>query len=258
MPPAPALPDATSAPGPADPVTRRLRALAADASRWVDREGRSANPNVTVLGIGTDALRAEFVSWSRRWRTGFSVTTGVGMDYWGQHHDANMAAQDRGVQWVSVFDTGSTHREAKAFISSVPSAPYYFAAAPEQFKLVDDKVAVLNGPTVHGQSTALAVTDPVALARVRQCWRAISRDAIHAWAPDEDPLGRLTSRQREIAYLMAEGDADEAIAKRLGISLRTVRYDVAGIIRMFDAQSRFGAGLRLGQLGFGNRRHGPG
>jgi DNA-binding CsgD family transcriptional regulator len=253
MTPPTAVPNVPSLGGAADSVTQRLRALAADASRWVDHEGRSSNPNVTVVGIGCDALRTEFMSWSRHWRSGFSVTTGVGMDYWGACHDANMAAQDRGVHWVSVFDTGSTRRQAKTFIASVPAAPYYFADAPEQFKLVDDKVAVLNGPLVHGRSTALAVTDPMAVARLRQCWREISRDAIRAWSPGDDPLTRLTSRQREIAYLMADGEADEAIAHRLGVSLRTVRYDVAGIIRVLDAQSRFGAGLRLGQLGFGNR-----
>jgi len=41
-------------------------------------------------------------------------------------------------------------------------------------------------------------------------------------APEANPLTLLTSRQREILQLIAEGNATRAIAERLGVSVKTV------------------------------------
>lgn len=54
----------------------------------------------------------------------------------------------------------------------------------------------------------------------------------------------LTARQRAVAELLAAGAIDDAIARALRISGRTVRSDVAAIMSAFDAGSRFQAGVR--------------
>ena len=55
---------------------------------------------------------------------------------------------------------------------------------------------------------------------------------------------------RDIAKLLAEGLTDEAIARRLGISLRACRRHVARLMRDLDAVSRFQAGMRAASAGF--------
>jgi RNA polymerase sigma factor (sigma-70 family) len=52
-----------------------------------------------------------------------------------------------------------------------------------------------------------------------------------------DALARLTTREREIALLLAEGFHNRAIASRLGISPRTVEVHKARIMEKLEARS---------------------
>lgn len=55
----------------------------------------------------------------------------------------------------------------------------------------------------------------------------------------------LTSRQVTIGRLMATGAKDAAIARQLGLSLRTVRSEISSLIAGLGARSRFQAGCLL-------------
>jgi DNA-binding NarL/FixJ family response regulator len=55
----------------------------------------------------------------------------------------------------------------------------------------------------------------------------------------------LTSRQLEIGRLMATGAKDEAIARRLGFSVRTVRTEINALVAGLGAETRFQAGCQL-------------
>jgi DNA-binding NarL/FixJ family response regulator len=57
--------------------------------------------------------------------------------------------------------------------------------------------------------------------------------------------GELTSRQVTIGRLMATGAKDAAIARQLGLSLRTVRAEISALIAGLGARSRFQAGCLL-------------
>lgn len=52
------------------------------------------------------------------------------------------------------------------------------------------------------------------------------------------------SLQQDIAKLMAQGYTDEAVARRLGMSVRTCRRHIAALMGSLDAVSRFQAGVR--------------
>jgi hypothetical protein len=62
-------------------------------------------------------------------------------------------------------------------------------------------------------------------------------------APHLDPGSRAVLRA------LAAGLTDAAAARRLGVSLRTYRRRVAELMTTLDADSRFQAGLRAGELG---------
>lgn len=49
---------------------------------------------------------------------------------------------------------------------------------------------------------------------------------------------RLTAREAEVVALMSEGEANKAIASRLGAAPRTIEVHVASILRKAKADSR--------------------
>ncbi|MEW5959239.1 MAG: response regulator transcription factor [Chloroflexota bacterium] len=62
-------------------------------------------------------------------------------------------------------------------------------------------------------------------------------------------LEDLTPREREVLHLLAEGLANKAIARRLGISEHTVKFHVNAILGKLGAQSRTEAVVRATRLG---------
>jgi DNA-binding NarL/FixJ family response regulator len=60
----------------------------------------------------------------------------------------------------------------------------------------------------------------------------------------------LTGQEIQAIRLLGEGMTDEAIAKRLGVSTRTVRRLVSNVMTVLDARSRFEAGVRAVQEGW--------
>jgi hypothetical protein len=54
---------------------------------------------------------------------------------------------------------------------------------------------------------------------------------------------------RSVLASLSAGEKDEVAARKLGISVRTYRRHVAGIMRDIDANSRFQAGARAARLG---------
>ncbi|GAA0623204.1 response regulator transcription factor [Kribbella sandramycini] len=55
----------------------------------------------------------------------------------------------------------------------------------------------------------------------------------------------LTSRQIAIGRMLATGAKDAAVARELGLSLRTVRAEVSALVLGLGAKSRFQAGCLL-------------
>lgn len=68
--------------------------------------------------------------------------------------------------------------------------------------------------------------------------------------PQEDPLGALTDREREILRLVAAGKANKEIATELVISERTARTHVSNILRKLGLASRTQAALWAIREGF--------
>jgi two-component system, NarL family, response regulator YdfI len=66
---------------------------------------------------------------------------------------------------------------------------------------------------------------------------------------DDNDAPRLTPREREVLAAMADGVSNKAIARRLGISVHTVKFHVAAILSKLNAESRTEAVARAAQLG---------
>jgi DNA-binding NarL/FixJ family response regulator len=60
----------------------------------------------------------------------------------------------------------------------------------------------------------------------------------------------LSDRERQLLTLLTAGYTDESAAARLGISVRTVRRMVSGIMNRLGARSRFQAGVKAADRGW--------
>ena len=117
-------------------------------------------------------------------------------------------------------------------VSHVPRAAVVF----------DRSLAVLLGHE-DGETTAARVTEPDVVQFLMDLFN-------HLWDA-ATPLERFEAGyadvaddlQRTIAGLMAKGFTDEALARKLGMSVRTCRRHIATLMRELEAVSRFQAGV---------------
>lgn len=123
---------------------------------------------------------------------------------------------------------------------------------PLQMLLYDD-FAVLTAidPEQPGAGAAV-VRAPGIVAGMRALfemqWAAAREPGITpAQSPDADPL---TSIERTLLRLLAQGQKDDAVARALGISVRTTRRIVADLSERAGATSRFELAVKAGRLGW--------
>ena len=75
-------------------------------------------------------------------------------------------------------------------------------------------------------------------------------DVIVIAAPQRaDPAHALTGRELEVLALLAEGASNKAIARRLSISVHTVKFHVGQLIDKLDATGRTDAVAHAARLG---------
>jgi DNA-binding CsgD family transcriptional regulator/sugar-specific transcriptional regulator TrmB len=127
------------------------------------------------------------------------------------------------------------------------------AVLPLRLVVFDRRIAVV--PINPGRSeTGAAIVEgngPVAAmcALFDQLW-ATSEPYPHAEAHSMGTDTPLSGQELAVVRLLAKGDTDTAIGRRLGVSVRTAGRLVSDIMARVDAKSRFQAGLRIGELGW--------
>ncbi|MFD9394243.1 helix-turn-helix domain-containing protein [Streptomyces sp. NPDC060000] len=92
---------------------------------------------------------------------------------------------------------------------------------------------VLRG---HGVVSALCEL----FERVWESSQPVGEPPAEGAAPGEEP--QLSARSQAIVVLLAKGHTDEMIARRLGVSVRTVRRETAELAAQLGARTKFQAG----------------
>ncbi|HET8986981.1 MAG TPA: helix-turn-helix domain-containing protein [Humibacillus sp.] len=114
-------------------------------------------------------------------------------------------------------------------------------ALPHRLVIVDGDVAILPRDCSSG---ALVVHGPDLVAPATALFDAIWQAAIPVVSTALPPEGEFShARMRQVVALLAQGQKDEAIARRLQVSVRTVRRLVSAAMSALHAESRFEAGV---------------
>lgn len=126
------------------------------------------------------------------------------------------------------------------------------ASLPGRSLVIDGKVALLPIPSPIPDQRGLAVVrQPTVvqwvIATFEQLWaEAIPIDEVIGGSQPDPEVDRTRSA---ILRLLAEGEKDEAISRRLAISVRTTRRHIAEYMTQVGASSRFQAGVIAAKTG---------
>lgn len=124
---------------------------------------------------------------------------------------------------------------------------------PRTVECVPTQVTILDGATavmIDGDHRAQVVRSAPAVEALSGYATKLWEKAVEVkaaaeagtWASDRD-------RSEVVLWLLADGLTDEAMARRLGVSVRTIRTEIAHLMTGLNARSRFQAGLRAAHTG---------
>ncbi|MBP2706795.1 LuxR family transcriptional regulator [Microbispora sp. RL4-1S] len=161
---------------------------------------------------------------------------------------------DRGVDVRAVFlDTVDRDRATSSYarwlmwrgaqVRTVPMVPIRMVIVDREVAMVpvDPAHSALGAVLVRGEGVVVAMSTLFDLMweRGRDFGASRTRDR-HG----------LTDQERELLGLLYKGHTDEAVARKLGISLRTCRRITADLTNRLGARSRFEAGARAAERGW--------
>lgn len=126
---------------------------------------------------------------------------------------------------IAVLGSVSDRSGALAWLEAGATGCICASATPEE--LCDALRTVSAG---HGYVSAALLTAPAHMSEATQ----------------EDATGELTARQRDVMRLLAEGRPTKDIARRLGLSVSTVKAHLAAAYRSLGAHNRVEAVVRSG------------
>ncbi|QES19080.1 helix-turn-helix transcriptional regulator [Streptomyces venezuelae] len=180
----------------------------------------------------------------------------------------NEALLARGVRSRTVYlDSARNHgptREHVEWLGRCGAKVRTVPSLPLRMIIVDRETAVLPMNVADARDAAIVVREPSLVAALCALFEQTWSDArpLDCPTPDQPRLKdkALDRREQEVLRLLAEGHTDESMAKRLGISSRSARRIVAGLLHRLHARSRFEAGILAvlaGWLPYGVPRHPP-
>ncbi|MFB8395705.1 LuxR C-terminal-related transcriptional regulator [Streptomyces yangpuensis] len=121
---------------------------------------------------------------------------------------------------------------------------------PIQMIIVDRRVSIIPVDPENPRAGALEILSPgivtALCALFEQCWSA---GTPFGELPRPDPNG-CTPTERALLALVAAGDTDEAAARTLSISPRTVSRMMSNLMERLEAVSRFQAGVNATRRGW--------
>lgn len=127
--------------------------------------------------------------------------------------------------------------------------------APTKLMIIDDRIAMIPLEPASASLVSMIVVHPSGLLEAlcslfEDLWRRSLPLALPESAPPTADPERPTQEELRLLNLLAMGITDDAIAKHLGVSHRTVQRRLRALLDRLDAETRFQAGLQASRRGW--------
>jgi DNA-binding CsgD family transcriptional regulator len=226
--------------------------LQVERSRVVSALERGQRVAARFLGRGAQRMNVAMAQAARSWRHVESIRISGSVEQLSVSLPNNAHLIAAGLRMTSVWHQSGLDPDARLMLAGEDPSVYFFGYAPLQMKIVDERSVLLEGPLVRGERTVIDVEDRACLTAARRYWDVVM-SRVHPCEAETAALVDLTVRQRRVIALMLTSSSDDEISRKLGMSVRTVRTEIAMVLSMLDAPNRFAAGVRLRErLGIGS------
>ena len=235
-----------------DEARAQMAALIDDyMTEYADARGPSGMEKLTDLGSVRDCLERLAAETERE-----SLAFAPG----GPQTEANRSAsrpllQDlltRSVSIKTIYlesirnDIGSV--EHSTWLAAQGAAIRTVAHLPFRMQIVDRKAALIPLDLEDSAQGALLVQEPAVVSVLCALFEMVWAKAAPLGAVA--PAGEgLSAQEQELLRLLAQGLTDEAVARKLGVSVRTERRMITKVSELLAAQSRFQLGQRAAEMG---------
>lgn len=198
-----------------------------------------------VVAVGLAEMNAWTYDNAGSWRELMSTRSVGSADHVRRSIPINRQMIEQGLTMISLFDYWGTEPAARQLLVNEPVGNYVFGLAPVEMKIVDQRYVLLLGPTIDDDVSLMRVTAAGCLDAAWRYWTTALANTVPVERVVTDHA-ELSPRQQQVVALMAADIGDEGIAAALGVSVRTVRSDIAALLQALGVRSRFAAGARLG------------
>jgi DNA-binding CsgD family transcriptional regulator len=207
------------------------------------------------LVVGLDEIRRQvYLAGERTAKEHRSLHRAVPADGLRHGRETDLASLNRGVRQRSIVGLGDlTDPSIYAYFAEVHSQGEEVRTlheVPTRLLIFDDDIAVLPVEPFETPRRAMFVRDRTLIDVLTYLFDRMWSDASPVFA-DIDASETRSDRHVRVLELLAGGAKDEAIARTLGIGVRTIRRDIAELKAVLNVTSRaevVAAAVRRGWL----------
>ncbi|MCC3275474.1 MULTISPECIES: helix-turn-helix transcriptional regulator [unclassified Arthrobacter] len=237
-------------------INSRRREMAALTPAYVEARKRLAADSSVEVVEDQDKVQRVLIEYGR------SATDRVLIARPGQGANADIHEESvqkdldllrSGVQRQTLYHSSTRdHVPTRKAVETITAAGGQFRTLPYmplRTLIFDEKVAVVARQLHPGDVAGLVIRDPN-LIRIFGLLFEFAWGLAEPFLTENPARDELTSTQRSVLTALAAGYSDEAIARRVGISVRTCRRHIAWMLEELGAESRFQAGIKAHKAGW--------
>jgi DNA-binding CsgD family transcriptional regulator/sugar-specific transcriptional regulator TrmB len=237
---------------------RQLETARSSVTSLIARYGQQRHaPEIIQQLFGLEAVRLRLEQLAETARTeclSFFPGGAQRPDVMESSKPLDQMALERGVSLRTLYqdsfrnDPGT--REYVHWLSTLGGETRTVPSLPMLMVLVDREVALVPLDPEDARKGALEIRSRGVVEALHVLFTRFWDAGIPWYEQDGPDSTGLSRRDRELMYLLASGHTDEAIGKKLGVSLRTVRRTVSNLMARLEARSRFEAGVLAARAGW--------
>ncbi|WP_347404884.1 helix-turn-helix transcriptional regulator [Micromonospora sp. WMMD1102] len=166
----------------------------------------------------------------------------------------NQQALERGVTIRNLYlesfrNDSATLAHARA-MAAIGSQSRTVPALPMRMVIVDRRLALVPSDPDDPSAGALEIETPALVLALYSLFEQMWHTATPFGDAPVPDLDGITGQERELLRLLGAGQTDEAVARTLALSVRSVQRMMASITDRLEASSRFQAGVESCRRGW--------